>query len=109
MRASRGDPVTIGGSPDRKSANRGRFLWSTIGCGCSPKAIDKLPVAENLLPWVSARNPPPIISWRKKAHPGGAPGAIQRIGFHSLLNGRPRIATKSRFTSHVAINCGWPT
>jgi hypothetical protein len=49
-----------------------------------------------------------IISGNKETHPSGA-RAIQRIGFHSLLNGRPRIATKTRLTSHVAINCGWPT
>jgi hypothetical protein len=41
--------------------------------------------------------------------PGGAQGAVQRIGFHSLLNGRSRIATKTMLTSHIAINCGWPT
>jgi hypothetical protein len=109
MRARRCDPVTLGGTPDRKSANRVQFFWLTIGFEHSPKAIDKPHVAESLLPWASARSTPRSSRRRKKAHPGGAPGAIQRIGFHSLLNGRPRIATKTRFTSHVAINCGWPT
>jgi hypothetical protein len=36
-------------------------------------------------------------------------GPIQRIGFHSLVNGRSRTARKTRLTSHIAISCGWPT
>ena len=41
--------------------------------------------------------------------PGGALRKIQRIGFHSLVNVRSRTAMKTRLTSHVASNCGYPT
>ena len=51
----------------------------------------------------------PVASGEIVPHPGGAPEANQRIGFHSLVNVRSRTAMKTRLTSHVASNCGYPT
>ena len=94
---------------DRLIADGGRVLGVTalgsdLAAGPRPRLRRGRPhrLARRLLP---PRHRPTL----RRQLPGDAPGPIQRIGFHSLLTIRPRSAKEVKLTSHIAINCGWPT
>src|SRR5260370_39509769 len=80
-------------------------LWSRTGCGCFAhpnRATQRglpTPAIGARVSAACAAAPGEIVP-----HPGGGPGPIQRIGFHSLLNVRSRTAEETRLAGHMTIN-----